>query len=93
MREEQKKSVKNGVGRLIFVVLAFVIQVLWIIQLFMSLNKYSTEISLISSLAALIVVLFIYGRDMNAAFKMPWIILILVVPVWGICLYCLFENH
>ena len=68
MREEQKKSVKNGVGRLIFVVLAFVIQVLWIIQLFMSLNKYSTEISLISSLAALIVVLFIYGRDMNAAF-------------------------
>lgn len=92
MREEQKKSVKNGVGRLIFVVLAFVIQVLWIILLFMSLNKYSTEISLISSLVAFIVVLFIYGRNMNAAFKMPWIIVILVVPVWGVCLYCLFGH-
>ena len=92
MREEQKKSVKNGVGRLVFVALSFLIQTFWIIMLFVYLNKYSTAISLFSSLLALIVVLLIYGRNMNAAFKMSWMVLILVFPVWGICLYLMFGH-
>lgn len=92
MRAEEKSSVKNSVGRLIFVLLSVIIQVTWIALLFIKLNDYSTWISLSSSLLALLVVLRIYVKNTNAAFKMPWIILILVFPVLGLCVYFLFGQ-
>ena len=46
MRTEQKSNVKNSVGRLVFVGLSLLLQVLWILLLFLRLNAYSTAISL-----------------------------------------------
>ena len=77
MREEQKGAVKNSIGRIFITALLILIQVVWLIELFVRLNKYSTGISLVSSAIALIVVIKIYGRDMNSAMKMPWMILIM----------------
>lgn len=92
MRTEEKTSVKNSVGRLVFVGVSVLIQVVWIIILLMWLNKYSTWISLASSVIALIVVLRIYGMHENSAFKMPWIMLIMAFPVMGLCLYLMFGH-
>lgn len=92
MRTEQKTNVKNSIGRLVFVVLSLIIQVTWIVLLFVKFNKYSATISLCSSILAFFLVFRIYGKHANAAFKMPWIILILVFPVLGICLYVLFGQ-
>ena len=92
MRAEQKSNVKNSIGRLGVTGISIIIQVLWIIFLFIRLNRYSTVISLFSSILALIVVLHIYGKRSNAAFKMPWIILILAFPVAGLCIYGIFGN-
>ena len=39
----------------------------------------------------LVVVILLYGRRTNAAFKMPWIILILAFPVLGLGMYLLFD--
>ena len=38
MRTEQKSNVKNSVGRLVFVGLSLLLQVLWILLLFLRLN-------------------------------------------------------
>lgn len=92
MLTEEKTAVKNSIGRLVFVVLSVIIQISWIVFLFIMLNDYSAEISMVSSLLALALVLRIYGKHMNAAFKMPWIILILVFPVLGLCLYLLLGR-
>ena len=92
MRSEQKTNVKNSVGRLTVTGISILIQVLWIVELFVRLNRYSTAISLFSSILALTVALRIYGKHSNAAFKMPWIILILVFPVAGLCIYAIFGN-
>lgn len=89
MRTEEKTAVKNSVGRLIFVGISVLIQVGWILFMFFKLNKYSTWISLASGVIAFLVVLGLYGKHTNAAFKMPWIMLILVFPVLGLCLYLL----
>ena len=83
MRTEQKSNVKNSVGRLVFVGLSLLLQVLWILLLFLRLNAYSTAISLCFSVGAFLVALSIYAKHENAAFKMPWIILILAFPVLG----------
>ena len=56
MRTEEKTNVQNSVGRVIFVMLALLIQVVWLYSLFSSLNEYSTLISLLCSIAALILV-------------------------------------
>ncbi len=92
MRSEQKTNVKNSVGRLTVTGISILIQVLWIVELFVRLNRYSTAISLFSSILALTVALRIYGKHSNAAFKMPWIILILTFPVAGLCIYAIFGN-
>ena len=87
MRTEQKSNVKNSIRRLAFVAISVLIQLVWILEQFIRLNRYSTVISLISSLLALLLVLRIYGKHQNSAFKMSWTVLILVFPVMGLCFY------
>lgn len=92
MRTEQKTNIKNSIGRLCFVAISVLLQVSWLYSLFVWLNKYSTAIQFASSIAALILVLFIYGKHEIPAFKMPWIILILTFPLLGLFLYLLFGH-
>lgn len=92
MRTEEKTSVKNSVGRLIFVGISVLIQVGWILLLLLKLNGYSTWIAIASSVIALLVVLRIYVLPENAAFKLPWIMLIMAFPVMGLCLYLMFGH-
>lgn len=92
MRAEQKTAVKNSIGRLAFVALSVLLQVIWICVQAMKLNRYSTWISVATSVLTLVVVILLYGRRTNAAFKMPWIILILAFPVLGLGMYMLFGR-
>ena len=62
MRTEQKSNVKNSIRRLAFVAISVLIQLVWILEQFIRLNRYSTAIALISSLLALLLVLRIYGK-------------------------------
>ena len=85
MRTEQKTSVKNSIGRLVFVGISVLLQVIWIINLFLWLNRYSAAISLFSTLIAVSVVFAIYGTHGNMAFKVPWMLLIAAFPIFGLC--------
>ncbi len=86
---EQKASSKNGVKRLIFVLLSLVFEFLLIISLFVWLNDYAEWITIFTRILAALLVLFIYNKDQTSAMKMPWIILIMVLPIFGIALYFL----
>ncbi len=92
MRSEVKGNVKNSIGRIVFAALAVLLQIGWILILMIKLYQYSSVISLLTSLFALVVALRIYGKHTNAAFKMPWIIVILAFPVFGLCIYGLFGH-
>ena len=92
MKPEKIDQVQNSMGRMMFVALAVIFQVAWIVFLGLELQKYSVWISLTISTIALLIVLRIYGRHTNAAFKMPWIILILVFPVFGLVLYVIVRK-
>ena len=92
MRSEVKGNVKNSIGRIAFAALAVLLQIGWILVLMIKLYQYSSVISLLTSLFALLVALRIYGKHANAAFKMPWIIVILAFPVFGLCIYGLFGH-
>ena len=92
MRSEVKGNVKNSIGRIAFAALAVLLQIGWILILMIKLYQYSSVISLLTSLFALVVALRIYGKHTNTAFKMPWIIVILAFPVFGLCIYGLFGH-
>lgn len=90
MRLEQKSNVKNSVNRLLFCALLVLAQIVWFLFIVVRVNIYSTITRAVVSVLAIILALTIYGSRTNNAFKMPWIILILAVPVLGVGIYALF---
>ena len=92
MGTEEGHHVRNSVGRLAFTALCLLVQIVWLIVSVVRLNEYSVIISMGTSIIAFSVALRIYVKHDNAAFKMPWIILLLIFPVMGLCLYALFGR-
>lgn len=92
MRTEARANVKNSVGRLAFAGLSILVQLAWLVFSVAKLNAYSAVLSFFITAIAFTVALHIYGKHQNAAFKMPWIILLLLSPVLGLCLYGLFGR-
>ena len=92
MIEENKSSMKNSVRRIIIAGFGVLIQIIWVVVLLMRLNEYSQIITLLTVAIELVLVLAVYSMDTNAAFKLPWIILITVAPIVGICVFFLFGR-
>ena len=87
MRTERKTDVRNGVKRLIFVVLALIVQIGWLMLSLIGLGQKAAWLSEAVHILSLALVLLIYGKRTNAGFKLPWIILIMVFPLLGLVLY------
>lgn len=82
--EETKANVKNGVIRMIFAVVSIAIEVILIILIVIRMSRQMIWFSAAFSLLGLAVVLFLYEKKESASIKMPWILLILLVPVAGL---------
>ena len=90
--EEKRQQIPNSIGRAVFVALSFLLQVGWILGFALYLTRYYAVVQLAASLLALLLVFSVYGRNMNSAFRLSWIIVILIFPVLGACLYLLFGQ-
>ena len=86
--KERKRS-GNSILRVVFVAVSFLLQIFWLLALSVKLNAYSTGLSLITTILSILVVLRLNSKHTNTAMKMPWIMLILVLPVMGLSLYLL----
>ena len=86
---EGKAKTRNGVKRLIFVIISILIEVLFVLSIIIKFNEHAEWISIATRVLALLLVLVIYGGGDNksASIKMPWIILILLAPLLGLSLY------
>jgi len=88
-RGNKTKSIKNSVGRLVFVGLSLLLQVGWIVSLINRAGIFYPYITLLTEILALLVVVNIHARYRSSASKISWIILILFFPVLGLCIYML----
>ena len=85
---EKKASTRNGVLRVIFVVIAFCLEIAFIVGLFRSgLDQYAEIVSIVIRILALLIVLALYSQNSPPSLKIPWIILILLAPPIGVALY------
>ena len=85
----KKKKTNNGLTRGIIFAVSILVQMLWLVLLLIFLQGYFPVASVIFSIIALIVALYVFGQNMNSAFKFPWLILILAFPIVGLSLYFL----
>ena len=86
---ELKTAIKNSVGRIIVFGLLVIAQLVGFIVLLYYLGSYFPSIDIAVRAIALIVALGINSRDHNGAFKLIWVIVILLLPVPGLLFYVL----
>lgn len=91
MKNGKRRKHGNSVIRAGFVALSLLLQIGWLLLLILKLNQYSTYIALLTNLIAALAVLRLYSRRINSAYKMPWIMVIMALPVMGLSLYLLNE--
>lgn len=90
---EQRTAVKNGTSRLIFTGISILIEVWFILSLVLRLNEHAQWVSAVTHVAAGFIVLAIYSQHKTSAMKLPWIVLIMLLPVFGVTLYLLIGMN
>lgn len=91
MVKKTGKSRRNSVIRAIFVGISLCIQIGWILLMILKLNAWSAYIALFTSLLTTLVVLKLYSKRTNAAYRMPWMLAMMALPVMGLCLYLITQ--
>lgn len=71
--------------------LLFLIQVAAIVLVFLFLNEYFIWFQVGSSVVGLIVVLVLINRRENPEYKIPWLFLVLILPIFGALFYLMFS--
>ena len=90
MKTQRSKKGKNSILRALFVALSFLLQLGWILVQILALN-HSPYIGAITRFIAILAVLKLYSKRTNGAYKLPWIMLIMAMPVMGLSMYLLTE--
>ncbi|MBO5366938.1 MAG: PLDc N-terminal domain-containing protein, partial [Peptococcaceae bacterium] len=91
--DEQKERIQNSAIRALMVFISLMLQILWFFGLGLHLSQYYTILNGIVTVISWILALHVYSRHMNSAYKLSWIVLILVMPVLGISMYALFGSQ
>ncbi len=86
---EKRKSLSQSFILTILIVLSLILQVFAIIGLTALITENYVLIRILFNIVAVIIVLAISGRQTTSMVKIPWIILIISFPVFGVSLYLL----
>lgn len=81
------KPVKLFMNRVILVALSLLLQAGWLLYLVWKLSQYYLVISAVFAILSVLMVLWIVNKRDNPAYKLIWTIVILVFPIFGVCLY------
>ena len=93
--QETQASVKNGVSRMIFAVISIRLELIVILLLLFTAGQRATWIYSLIRILGAILVLKIYGSHKTASIRMTWMLVILLLPIFGTALYLLigFNGH
>ena len=88
MREHFRKVF----NRILWTVMLILLQISWFILFFIKLIDYSTVITITFTAFSLAMIVYLVGKDDNPAYRMGWIVLIMVFPVFGGLFYLSFGD-
>ncbi len=86
-----RRFLKLLTGRFFWTFLSFFLQ---FIMIFSALRYVESRfgLSLVNSLLGIVISLMIFSRDDAPEYKISWILLILIVPIFGCSMYLIFGN-
>jgi cardiolipin synthase len=87
------KILKSVFNRLFIVGFSILAQLVLFFFILFRLNEYFTVFSILMSVLSFVVAVFIINRDMITEAKISWIIIALILPVFGPVLYLIFSNY
>ncbi len=77
----------------IFLITALIaIQFFWVMFFLIKLTSYRAWINAAFTILSILIVLFIIGKDENDSYKIGWIILIMLLPLFGGLFYLFLGN-
>ena len=91
MKTRHTSHLGNAILRMVLVGISILFQAGWILVTILYLNESYPWIEAVTRLLSLTVILVIHSRPTAAAYKIPWIMLILAFPVMGLSLYLLMD--
>ena len=80
---------RNGVKRLFFALLSIILEILALVIVSDRFIQYAPWLVVVLRIIATIIVLAIFSQNKTASLKIPWIMLIMAVPLAGVTLYLL----
>lgn len=86
------KADKAPMIRVVVLGLLFVLQITWFIMIATSVIEYFSLLSMLLQLISIFVTLYLIVKDENPAYKVTWIVVLLIVPLFGTVLYLLIGN-
>ncbi len=86
---ETKAAVKNGVSRMVFAVVSIAVEIVVILLLLLIAGQDATWIYTVIRVLGAVFVLRIYGSHKTASIRMTWILVILLLPIFGTIFYLL----
>lgn len=95
-----KKVLKLLLSRIVFVFLAILLQVLFLLGIYLipyylfsqRFYWFSNALNLIVGVIAVIVAVFIINKEQPESFKLPWVVILLLVPIFGLFIFMLFGR-
>lgn len=98
MEMEPVKKAKKGIFHMIFshisvLVVLLVIQIAALVGTVTYLGHYATYAYVIFTILSIVTVVYIINTNSNPAFKMSWILFILLVPIVGVAFYIFMTTQ
>lgn len=87
------QSKKMMVYRILIAGMLIFIQIAWMVLFFISLTNYSVAINSFFTLISVIAVLVVINGRSNPAYKLAWVVPIMIVPILGGLMYLVFGNR
>lgn len=87
------KILKKLFSKVALVFLAIVLQILPIIFFLYYFADLWWQLQLAFQILAILLAIVIINKKENPEFKAPWLIIILLFPIFGVIIYLLFANH
>lgn len=92
-KEEKRLRFLNKIlNRIVFVVLALLIQLSWFFLATFYLSESFAFVNIFLNLISLLVVLYIINRNSNPTVKLAWVVPILTIPLFGGIIYLMFGG-
>lgn len=79
-------------GRQFMTILLIAMQIAWITVLYMKVISFSDWISTILEILSFVIALHVIKRNDVPAYRMGWLVLVLVLPIFGVVMYLLLAE-